>query len=243
MSIRFKLILVFSIVIGFAGCLAVFAVSAISSSSELVVRMYDEPLMGINEAGAAHTKLVGAIVQMQRAMAFREAPGRAADELEKTVLGAIEDLQIVRERVHGADVRTAADAAELAARKWLDAGLAILRARPEGRTELPTTFAVSKLGDAIVVAVDDLVELAAALGSIPAARRGGDHTARAQMIGLRRRRAPSLIVALGRLFAGAADQAAGDRGQYASATSRVESARDDLAGCFARHHAGGSGAR
>jgi methyl-accepting chemotaxis protein len=185
MSIRFKLILVFSIVIGFAGCLAVFAVRAISDSSELVVRMYDEPLMGINEARAAHTKLVGAIVQMQRAMAFREAPGRAADELEKTVLGAIEDLQTVRERVHGVDVRTAVDAAELAARKWLDAGLAILRARPEGRTELPTTFAVGKLGDAMVVAVDDLVELAAAHGfDFRQRAEAATRTARAQMIAL-----------------------------------------------------------
>jgi Four helix bundle sensory module for signal transduction len=82
MSIRFKLILVFSIVISFAGGLAFYAVRAISTSAELVVRMYDEPLMGINQARAAQAKLIGAIGQMQRAMAFREAPGRAADELE-----------------------------------------------------------------------------------------------------------------------------------------------------------------
>src|SRR6267154_1999329 len=103
MSIRFKLILVFSIVIGFAGCLAFYAVRAISSSSELVVRMYDEPLMGINQARAAHAKVIGAIGQMQRAMAFREAPGQAADEVERTIVSVIEDLQIVRERVHGVD--------------------------------------------------------------------------------------------------------------------------------------------
>jgi hypothetical protein len=44
MSIQYKLLLVFGIVIGFAGCVAVYAVNAISKSSELVVRMYDEPL-------------------------------------------------------------------------------------------------------------------------------------------------------------------------------------------------------
>src|SRR5258708_3866986 len=185
MSIRLKLILVSSIVISFAGCLACYAVRAISSSSELVVRMYDEPLMGINQARAAHARLIGAAVQMQRAMAFREAPGRAADELEKTILSAIEDLQVVRERVHSPEVRSAVDGAQLTARKWLDAGLAILRPRPGGRTELPTTFAVAKLGDQVVAAVDDLVELAAAYGfDFRERAEAATSTARKEMIAL-----------------------------------------------------------
>jgi methyl-accepting chemotaxis protein len=49
-------------------------------------------------------------------------------------------------------------------RAWSDAALKILKPVPGGLTELPTTFAVSKLGDDAVAAIDDLVEVAAAYG-------------------------------------------------------------------------------
>lgn len=164
MSIRYKLILVFGIVIGFAGCLAVYAVNAISNSSQLVVRMYDEPLMGINEARAAQAELIDAHGLMRRSIATREAPANAADELEKTTVNALADLQIVRERVKNDGVRAAVDRVDLAARNWLKAGLVILRAQPGGATEVPMNSAVVKLGDSVVAAGDDVVELTAAYG-------------------------------------------------------------------------------
>src|ERR1700730_1279716 len=109
MSIQYKLLLVFGLVIGFAGCVALYAVSAISKSSELVVRMYDEPLMGINEARSAHARLIDANGLRRRAVAMRESPADAANELEKTISSALEELQIVRERVHNDRVHSALD--------------------------------------------------------------------------------------------------------------------------------------
>lgn len=164
MSIQFKLILVFGIVIGFAACLAAYAVDAISKSSEFVARMYDEPLMGINQARSAHAGLIGANGLMRRAIAIREDPARAADELEKTIFSALEDLKIVRERVHNDGVRSAVDNVDLAARSWLKVGLVLLPDQPAGANELPMISEVAELGDAVVAAVDEVVELTAAYG-------------------------------------------------------------------------------
>jgi methyl-accepting chemotaxis protein len=94
MSIQYKHLLVFGIVIGFAGCVAVYAVNAISKSSELVVRMYDEPLMGINEARSAHARLIDANGLMRRAIAMRESPANAANELEQTISSALRSCKL-----------------------------------------------------------------------------------------------------------------------------------------------------
>jgi len=53
MSIRYKLFGIFCIVIGLTGALAFYAVRGISSSGDMVVRLYDGPLMGINYARSA----------------------------------------------------------------------------------------------------------------------------------------------------------------------------------------------
>jgi methyl-accepting chemotaxis protein len=53
MSIRYKLFGIFCIVIGLTCGLAFYGVRGISSSGDLVVRLYDGPLMGINYARSA----------------------------------------------------------------------------------------------------------------------------------------------------------------------------------------------
>ena len=54
MSIRYKIFGVFSIVIVLACGLAFRGIRGISTSGDLVVRLYDGPLMGINHARSAH---------------------------------------------------------------------------------------------------------------------------------------------------------------------------------------------
>jgi methyl-accepting chemotaxis protein len=185
MSIQYKLILVFGIVIGFAGCVALYAVNAISNSSELVVRLYDEPLMGLNEARSAQARLIDANGFMRRVIAVRESPANAANELEKTIFSALEDLQIVRERLHNDGVHSALDKVEIAARGWLKSGLVILRPQSGGAIELPMTSVVAKLGDAVVAAADDVVELTAAYGfDFRQQAEAATRTARRDMIGL-----------------------------------------------------------
>ena len=68
MSIRYKIFGVFSIVIVLACGLAYYGIRGISTSGDLVVRLYDGPLMGINHARSAHASLNEARLIMQRGL-------------------------------------------------------------------------------------------------------------------------------------------------------------------------------
>ena len=70
----------------------------------------------------------------------------------------------MRDRIQAANVNSAREQAEGKVRAWAGAALKILKPAPGGLTELPTTFAVKKLGDDAAAAVDDLVEIVAAYG-------------------------------------------------------------------------------
>ena len=66
MSIRYKIFGAFILVIALACGLAFYGMRGISSSGDLVVQLYDGPLMGINHARSAHAALNEARLIMQR---------------------------------------------------------------------------------------------------------------------------------------------------------------------------------
>ncbi|MDU6727057.1 MAG: methyl-accepting chemotaxis protein, partial [Bradyrhizobium sp.] len=68
------------------------------------------------------------------------------------------------ERVKSSSVDSAREQATKKLRDWSDAALKLLKPAPEGVTEIPTTFLLSKLGNEALATVDDLVELVAAYG-------------------------------------------------------------------------------
>jgi methyl-accepting chemotaxis protein len=163
MSIRYKFFCAFSVVIALACGLAFYGMRGISTSGDLVVRLYDGPLMGINHARSAHAALNAARVLMQAGLsdgATRETVAR----LEKLVAGIVDDLKVVRDRVKSKDVTAALERTEAAIRDWSDTGLKILKPQPGGVTALPLISSVVKKGDVAIAAVDDLVEMAAAYG-------------------------------------------------------------------------------
>jgi methyl-accepting chemotaxis protein len=163
MSIRYKIFGVFSIVIVLACGLAFYGIRGISTAGDLVVRLYDGPLMGINHARSAHAALNEARRVMHRSLG-EGASDEVIAKFEK-LLGAIfEDLDVVRERVQNADVEAARERAESRIRGWSDSGLKILKPPSGGLTAIPTIFSVAKQGDDAVAAVDDLVETVAAYG-------------------------------------------------------------------------------
>ena len=57
MSIRYKIFGAFSAVILLACGLAFYGIRSVSTSGDLVVRLYDGPLMAINHARSAHAVL------------------------------------------------------------------------------------------------------------------------------------------------------------------------------------------
>jgi methyl-accepting chemotaxis protein len=163
MSIRLRILAVLSIMLALACGLAVYAVRSISSAGDLVVRLYDGPLMGINHARAAHAELNEARLVLQQALsagASREALSR----FETLVRAIFEDLNVVRDRIQSPKINPIRGQAEGRVREWSVAALKVLKPTADGLTEIPTSFAVEKLCNEAVASVDDLVENVAAYG-------------------------------------------------------------------------------
>src|SRR5882724_9533211 len=160
MSIRYKFFFAFSIVIALACGLAFYGMRSISTSGDLVVRLYDGPLMGINHARSAHAGLNAARLLMQAGL-HDGAPKETVAKIEKLVAGIADDLKVVRDRVRTKDVTAALERTETELRGWSEMGLKILKPQAGGLTALPMPFSVVKKGDAAVAAVDDLVEMVA----------------------------------------------------------------------------------
>jgi methyl-accepting chemotaxis protein len=163
MSIRLRILAVLSVMLVLACGLAFYGIRSITSAGDLVVRLYDGPLMGINHARSAHAALNEARLILRQGQSVG-ASDEALVKFEKVVKGIFEDLGVVRDRIQAANVNSVREQAEGKVREWSNAALKILKPTPGGLTELPTAFAVKKLGDSAVAAVDDLVEIVAAYG-------------------------------------------------------------------------------
>ena len=184
MSIRYKIFGAFSVVILLACGLAFYGIRGISTSGDLVVRLYDGPLMGINHARSAHAGLNEARLVMQRSLTDG-ATSEAVARFEKLVRNISEDLNVVRDRVQSATVKAAREKAEASLRGWSDAALKILKPAPGGLTEIPTTFSLTRQGDEAIAALDDLVELVAAYGfDYRTEAEGSVSAARTAMLGI-----------------------------------------------------------
>ena len=132
MSIRYKIFGAFSVVIALACGLAFYGIRGISTSGDLVVRLYDGPLMGINHARSAHAALNEARLLMQQGLQ-RGRVGRNGREARKAA----------RRHFRRPEGRSGAGAepgchgqalerAESRLRDWSEAGLKILKPRPAG---------------------------------------------------------------------------------------------------------------
>jgi methyl-accepting chemotaxis protein len=163
MSIRYKLFGIFCIVISMACGLAFYGIRAISASGDLVVRLYDGPLMGINFARSAHAAVNDARLLVQRSHG-EDASKETVAKFEKLINGVSDDLKIVHERVASKDVTAALGLAQSKLRAWTDAELKHLKPQPGGVTDLPAAFTLVQKSDEAVAALDDLVEMVAAYG-------------------------------------------------------------------------------
>src|SRR3954468_354375 len=163
MSIRYKFFCAFSVVVALACGLAFYGMRGITTSGDLVVRLYDGPLMAINHARSAHAALNAARLLMQAGLSDG-ATKEAVTKLEKLVTGVADDLKVVRDRVKTKDVTAALERTEAALRDWSGTGFKILKSQTGGGTELPLASTVTKKGEAAIAAVDDLVEMTAAYG-------------------------------------------------------------------------------
>ena len=83
MSLRLKLMLAFSVVLGLSGVLAVFALMANSSAANLILRLYDHSSMAAVHATSAQAKFAEARAAMNLGLLLRqEAPANTLPNLE-----------------------------------------------------------------------------------------------------------------------------------------------------------------
>jgi methyl-accepting chemotaxis protein len=163
MSIRFRILAVLGAMLALSCALAFYGVQGVSSTGDLVVRLYDGPMMGISHARAAHAALNEARLMLQQGQSVGASKDVTA-KFEALVRDVSEDLGVVSDRIKTANVDMTREQAERKVRDWSEAALKILKSSPGGLTELPTSFALTKLGDDAAASVDDLVEMVAAFG-------------------------------------------------------------------------------
>jgi diguanylate cyclase (GGDEF)-like protein len=198
MSLRGRFYLGFSLIALLAVGVAAYGVHALSATVDLIVRLYDEPLMGVNYARAASATLNEAHRLMDRSLLVTPDPAsNVVASLRKMQTDIAEDLQIVRQRVHDDVVTSALDRAEKAIAEWFGSGTTILEPRPGGVTALPMPAVIERQSAAAVSSLDDLVELVAANGFSYRLRAGAAmRTSSATLAGL-----AGGIIAMSALFA------------------------------------------
>lgn len=145
--------------------LAAFGVYAVDATSNLIVRLYDKPLMGVNYARAASATLTEArALAAQSRLLGPQSLAAISPPFQQMQRDIADDLRIVRERVDDADIVTALNHTEAAIAEWSGSERMILWPPTEGLTTLPMPSTADRQGAIAGVRLDDLVELIAAEG-------------------------------------------------------------------------------
>jgi methyl-accepting chemotaxis protein len=166
MSIRYKLIMAFSVIVLLAVGLAGYGIALVSSASSLVVRLYDEPLMAINHARSAQLNFAKARHAIETAILLRQAPKPAEfSAIEKAMQEFRSDIGIVKERlVHADDFKGGLDKIISLAEQWYKTGMTYLKPPAEGVTQLLLPQRVIAQGSTVASAIDVIAENANAYG-------------------------------------------------------------------------------
>src|SRR5262252_5892102 len=119
MSIRFKLLLTFGVLLALATGVVVYAIHGITEAGELVVRLYDQPFMAASHARTAQARFNEARAAMERAISLREAaPKTTTAAFDAAMQDVLEELKVVAERMGGAHSTSTITKAAGLARDW-----------------------------------------------------------------------------------------------------------------------------
>jgi len=163
MSIRYKLLIAFSVIVLLATAVAVYGTHVVSNSSTLVVRLYDGPMMAVSHARAAQMQFAEARRAMERGLVLRDAaPAANTKLLDDSMKQFVADMKVVQERMPSAGAEI--DKVLAVAADWLRMGTTHLKPPAGGLTQLPLTSAVNAKGNDVMNAIDLIVETANAYG-------------------------------------------------------------------------------
>ena len=165
MSIRYKLLIAFGILLGLAAGIAIYGVRTVSDLSGLVVRLYDEPFMAVSHARAAQARFNEARAAMERGLSLREAaPQSNIAILDSAMKDVMADLGIVAERMGQAHSGDIVKNAQALAMDWYQSGLRIIKPGRNGLAELPLPMVITGKASAVAAAIDQVIEAASAYG-------------------------------------------------------------------------------
>ncbi|HSV24692.1 MAG TPA: methyl-accepting chemotaxis protein [Xanthobacteraceae bacterium] len=163
MSIRYKLIIAFGIVLCFAAGAAFYGISAVSNAGDLVVRLYDEPFIAVSYARAAQVRFGDARAAMVRGLTSHDAQTDVG-LIEAAVTDVKEELGIVGERMAHAGTKDKTKKAIEMVDAWYQAGLKIVKPGAGGVTALPWSATIVRQSEAVAETLDEIVESASAYG-------------------------------------------------------------------------------
>ena len=163
MSIRFKLLLAFGIVLALAAGVAGYGIKAISNADGLVVRLYEQPFMAVSYARSAQVTFAYARAAMERRFSLQGAERESNDAVLKSAINDImEDLTVVERRFTQAErLKRLAEAKRLT-QDWYRMGLS--RATGRWRGQAPLSTNVVSQADTVAAAIDRVVEDASEYG-------------------------------------------------------------------------------
>lgn len=165
MSIRYKLLVAFSLVVLLAAGVAFYGKQVVSQTSALAVELYDGPLMAVSHARSAQFNFGVARQALDRATAMHEiASAKIAERVDESMKLFFEDIDVVRSRTAGSEAQDKVDRALALANEWFAAASQYVKPAGGGAVELPVASVLAARGDQVAEALEVLVEAASAFG-------------------------------------------------------------------------------
>lgn len=186
MSIRIKILIAFAMVIILSCGTTVYGIKLVGTANELVIALFDGPLIAATTARTAQTDFAEARAAMERKILLGDAlPAAAITLVEERTAKVIEGLQLVRERLQTSETTAATEKAINLTQQWLNYGLQIIKPPPGGLTSIPVLSTVQATANEAAAAIDVVSEAAAAMGFDFRSRAEADtSTAKTMMMGL-----------------------------------------------------------
>jgi len=168
LSVRLKLAAAFAISVLTAAGLGLAAFWAVQSVGDLVVRLYDQPLMTINYARLAQTSFVTQELLTREIAAESHVvdSGQHADDIRTRNEDFISDIAVAEERGLNPGIRKYGDQIRTLNGLWLDAALRALEQPPGSRERIELLQTREALAGEITEALEILTQLAAEDGFV-----------------------------------------------------------------------------
>ena len=163
MSIRYKLILGFSIVLVLAAGVALYGIRAITDAGNQVVQLYDHAFMATSSAPAQVFNEARAAIE--RGLSSAEAAPKAnIDAFTAAMKDTLEELKVVGDRMGKSQSLDSLKKAQSLGQDWSQAASGAIKGKAKGPADAAVLSPLMGKADAVGEALDMVVEDASAFG-------------------------------------------------------------------------------